>query len=229
MSRAGRVGRRMAWLLLWVIVLAGFFAMVEIQIEGGQGWAAGLPTWRIEQHWLLDLFWGGRPMTGYHAWIFSFMFLAFHLPLAMLGRFSWRLEARCLGGGDGVLGAGGWLLVCLESGLRASQSDTRAGCLAQALVAGVAERLLPVRRGRFAADWPFLSAVYPQRPLKSGRFKRRSALWRPPSRPSPGRGRGCWRSIPTRRACGRFQSPALPSSTSALRCGYLRRRSAFQP
>ncbi|MER2526767.1 MAG: hypothetical protein ABTR07_02445 [Candidatus Competibacter denitrificans] len=98
MSRAGRVGRRMAWLLLWVIVLASFFAMVEIQIEGGQGWAAGLPTWRIEQHWLLDLFWGGRPMTGYHAWVFSFMFLAFHLPLAMLGRFSWRLEARCLGG-----------------------------------------------------------------------------------------------------------------------------------
>ncbi len=51
----------------WVCLLAFFFAEVEIQIKGAQGWAAGLPTWRIEQHWLLDIFWGGRPMTGYHA------------------------------------------------------------------------------------------------------------------------------------------------------------------
>lgn len=92
-----RRGWQVALLLLWVSILAIFFAMVEIQIEGGQGWAAGLPTWRIEQHWLLDWFWGGRPMTGYHAWVFPFMLLVFHLPLAMLGRFSWRLEARCLG------------------------------------------------------------------------------------------------------------------------------------
>jgi len=54
------------------------FAEVEIQIEGAAGWASSL---RLEDrdHWLLDLFWGGRPMTGYHAWVFSFMFLAFHL------------------------------------------------------------------------------------------------------------------------------------------------------
>jgi hypothetical protein len=54
----------------WVALLALFFAQTEIQIEGAAGWAAALPTWRIEHHWLLDLFWGGRPMTGYHAWCF---------------------------------------------------------------------------------------------------------------------------------------------------------------
>jgi hypothetical protein len=42
--------------LLYVAVLALCFAQVEIQIEGTAGWAADLPTWRIEQHWLLDLF-----------------------------------------------------------------------------------------------------------------------------------------------------------------------------
>ena len=84
-------------LLVFVCVLGFFFAEVEIQIEGAAGWAASLPTWRIEEHWLLDLFWGGRPMTGYHAWVFSFMALIFHLPPVLFGAWSWRIEARILG------------------------------------------------------------------------------------------------------------------------------------
>ena len=89
----------MSFLLLffYVALLGAFFAQVEIQIEGGAGWAANLPTWRIEQHWLLDIFWGGRVMTGYHAWVFSFMALVFHLPFVMLRRWSWRLELRAVG------------------------------------------------------------------------------------------------------------------------------------
>lgn len=84
-------------LLLYTGILAFFFAQVEIQIEGANGWAAALPTWRVEKHFLLDLFWGGRPLTGYHAWVFSFMLLAFHLPLAFTRTFSWRVEARIVG------------------------------------------------------------------------------------------------------------------------------------
>ena len=93
--------RRTAWgaaaLLAWVLLLAWCFANVEIQIEGPHGWASSLPTWRVEKHWLLEIFWGGRPLTGYHAWVFSFMALAFHLPLFLAGRFTPKLEARCLG------------------------------------------------------------------------------------------------------------------------------------
>lgn len=77
-------------------VLAFFFAKVEIQIEGPHGWAINLPTWRIEQHWLLDIFFGGRPLTGYHAWALPFMLLAFHLPLALLWTWSWALETRIM-------------------------------------------------------------------------------------------------------------------------------------
>jgi hypothetical protein len=84
-------------LSLWIILLGFFFAMVEIQIEGGNGWAASLPTWRIEKHWLLNIFWGGRPMTGYHAWVFSFMFLIFSFPMFLTGQFSLKLFARVLG------------------------------------------------------------------------------------------------------------------------------------
>lgn len=80
--------RRSFGYLAWVLTMATFFAEVEIQIEGPAGWAANLPTWRIEHHWLLDLFWGGRAMTGYHAWVFTFMLLVFFSPMAFLGR--WR-------------------------------------------------------------------------------------------------------------------------------------------
>jgi len=82
--------------LAWVLLLAYFFANVEIQIEGAAGWAAGLPTWRVEKHWLLDIFWGGRPLTGYHAWVFPCVALFFHFPLLFMGHFSWRAEMRVI-------------------------------------------------------------------------------------------------------------------------------------
>jgi hypothetical protein len=97
MRRSQTNSGQLIFLVAWVTLLGLLFAMTEIQIEGAHGWATSLPTWRIEKHWLLDLFWGGRAMTGYHAWVFPFMFLVFHFPLAAHGTFSWRLEARCLG------------------------------------------------------------------------------------------------------------------------------------
>ena len=86
----------LALTLAGVLALAYLFANVEVQIEGAAGWAANLPTWRIESHWLLDIFWGGRPLTGYHAWIFPCVALFFHFPLLFAGQFSWRAEARVI-------------------------------------------------------------------------------------------------------------------------------------
>jgi hypothetical protein len=82
--------------LAGVFVLAYMFAKVEIHIEGDDGWAANLPTWRIEEHWLLDIFWGGRAMTGYHAWAFPFIAVFFHFPLFFMADWSLQLEARVL-------------------------------------------------------------------------------------------------------------------------------------
>jgi hypothetical protein len=79
-----------------VLALAFLFANVEIQIEGTGGWAANLPTWRIEHHWLLDMFLGGRAMTGYHAWVFSFIFLVFHFPMIVGWRFTLRDECHAI-------------------------------------------------------------------------------------------------------------------------------------
>lgn len=84
-------------LLFFVTLLGLFFANVEVEIEGCAGWASALPTWRIENHPLLDIFWAGKALTGYHAWIFAFMALIFHLPVMLVGKFTWRLEARIVG------------------------------------------------------------------------------------------------------------------------------------
>ena len=97
MKRFARALAPLTMTLGYVCLLAFFFAQVEIQVEGAAGWAANLPTWRVEEHTLLDWFWGGRAMTGYHAWTFSFMALAFHLPPVLLHRWCLSIELRILG------------------------------------------------------------------------------------------------------------------------------------
>jgi hypothetical protein len=82
------------WFLLLVPLAAYMWAKMEIEIEGRDGWAAKLPTWRIKKHILLDIFMGGRPLTGYHAWAFTFVFSIFHLPFFWAGAWSWRGECR---------------------------------------------------------------------------------------------------------------------------------------
>jgi hypothetical protein len=65
---------------LGILWLAFCFAKVEIAIEGKNGWATSLPTWRLpETHWASRLFFGGRPATGYHVWLQLFIFSVFHL------------------------------------------------------------------------------------------------------------------------------------------------------
>lgn len=83
---------------LFIIIAAFIFAKLEIEIEGAHGWAAELPTWRVEKHLLLDIFFGGRPLTGYHVWAFAFVCCLFHLPFFLYGTWSWRGEAYAIGG-----------------------------------------------------------------------------------------------------------------------------------
>jgi len=83
--------------LIAVLVGAFLWAKLEVEIEGKHGWAKKLPTWRIEKHFLLDLFMGGRALTGYHAWAFTFVGFAFHLPMIWADYWSWALECEILG------------------------------------------------------------------------------------------------------------------------------------
>jgi len=78
--------------LLFVPIAAFIWAKLEVEIEGPDGWAKSLPTWRLEEHVLLDVFMGGRPLTGYHLWAFTFVFLVYHLPFLWLRTWNWHAE-----------------------------------------------------------------------------------------------------------------------------------------
>lgn len=79
-----------------MLACAFVFARVEIEIEGPDGWAAKLPTWRISNRWT-KLFFGSRPLTGYHLWMLIFVLLMVHAPTAMQPwTWSWRSELRAV-------------------------------------------------------------------------------------------------------------------------------------
>jgi hypothetical protein len=66
---------------VYVLAVALAFALMEIQIEGPDGWASALPTWRIENRWT-RVFLGGRALTGYHFYLHIFLLLMLQLPFA---------------------------------------------------------------------------------------------------------------------------------------------------
>jgi hypothetical protein len=84
-------------LFTYLVITAFAFAKVEIEIEGPHGWAATLPTWRICNRWT-KIFYGSRPLTGYHLWLQLFVFLIAHLAFPLgLSAWSWAMELRVIG------------------------------------------------------------------------------------------------------------------------------------
>ena len=84
-------------LLLFVYAL--LFAMVEIEIEGKNGWAVNLPTWFRRTPFYARVFaflLSGKPLTGYHALMFFIPFVSFHVGLVFGQPWSWGLEVRIL-------------------------------------------------------------------------------------------------------------------------------------
>jgi len=88
----------MIFYLVAILIAAFCWANLEIHIEGSAGWAANLPTWKIDKHILLDVFYGGRPLTGYHVWAFSSVFFFFHLPYFFLHTWSLHMEGCAIAG-----------------------------------------------------------------------------------------------------------------------------------
>jgi hypothetical protein len=75
---------------------AALLALVEIQVEGTEGWAAKLPTWRVDNRFT-RLLMAGKPLTGYHAFLILFVLAMTHLPFGMgLAAWSLRGEARVI-------------------------------------------------------------------------------------------------------------------------------------
>ena len=66
------------------LIVSFFLAYLEIQVEGTQGWARNLPTWRKNVK--------GFQFTGYHLSLWIFILLLAHLPFVFV---PWSLRAEC--------------------------------------------------------------------------------------------------------------------------------------
>lgn len=77
-------------LWLFVLALSAVVALLEIQIEGGNGWAACLPSWRVQSPWLKRLL-NGKDLTGYHLYLSLELLFFFHFP-AVFVRWTPALE-----------------------------------------------------------------------------------------------------------------------------------------
>ncbi len=79
---------------LYLFLMALVLAVLEIQIEGKNGWAKNLPTWRPSANkWYTKLYsaiLSGKELTGYHLAMFTFVFLIFNLPYVFNLPLTWE-------------------------------------------------------------------------------------------------------------------------------------------
>lgn len=82
--------------LFW-FVLALVFAALEIESEGKYGWAQKMPTWYRKTGLAAAIYgrlMGGKPLTGYHSFMFFLPIMVFHAGFA-LGA-PWSLKAELM-------------------------------------------------------------------------------------------------------------------------------------
>jgi hypothetical protein len=65
--------------IIYTIIFAIIFSLLEIQVEGKAGWARHLPTFRINVFFNKLL--GGKPLTGYHIYMIILFIAIFHAML----------------------------------------------------------------------------------------------------------------------------------------------------
>lgn len=81
-------------LSIYLFCLAVILAYFEVQIEGPNGWAGILPTWKTFNPRITWIF-GGRPVTGYHVSLNILLLSFFHWPL-LFNKWSIIFEAKTL-------------------------------------------------------------------------------------------------------------------------------------
>ncbi|MBI3559424.1 hypothetical protein HY085_03430 [Candidatus Gottesmanbacteria bacterium] len=77
-------------MIIFIVLTATLLALLEIQIEGQNGWAQKLPTWHLKNSFkkLLNL----PEITGYHIFLFIFVLAIFQFPFFMGLEFNFKNE-----------------------------------------------------------------------------------------------------------------------------------------
>ena len=80
---------------VYLYVIAMMLALLEIQIEGKDGWAKKLPCWRPRYNSFLARIWrkimNNKDLTGYHLSINGLILVFLHIPFFAGSDFSWTL------------------------------------------------------------------------------------------------------------------------------------------
>jgi hypothetical protein len=89
----------MDWLtlkmFLFSLLIAFIVAKLEIEIEGSDGWAKNLPTWKLHNKWT-RVFLGKQPLTGYHLWLVLTIVASLHFPFVLGYPWSLSLEFKMI-------------------------------------------------------------------------------------------------------------------------------------
>lgn len=82
--------------IMLLAFLAVIVALIEIHSEGEKGWAEAMPTWYRTTGLSASIYskiMSGKPLTGYHTFMFFFPILLFHLHFVM-GGVPWSLAGE---------------------------------------------------------------------------------------------------------------------------------------
>lgn len=79
---------------IFMICLSIIYSLLEIQVEGRDGWCRNLPTFRINVFFRKIL--GGKPLTGYHLYLLIFMIFVFH-GLFLAETYTYKISCRAIG------------------------------------------------------------------------------------------------------------------------------------
>lgn len=80
--------------LIFILILSVLFALLEIQIEGKDGWADKLPTWKVKNP--LKKITGLPHFTGYHIYFWAFIFTLLHFPYFLELSFNFLNESKII-------------------------------------------------------------------------------------------------------------------------------------
>lgn len=91
-----RKEERVIALCFYTLAIAIVLAFLEVQIEGKDGWAAGLPCWRAQKGILAKIV-GGRPLTGYHIGLVILLVLVLHFSFFLFEEWKFDMEVLVWG------------------------------------------------------------------------------------------------------------------------------------
>ena len=83
-------------MFIFCVIASLVVAKLEINIEGSEGWAKNLPTWRIKNR-LTRLFVGNQYFTGYHFWLIIVLLTFLQFPFFIGVHWGLSMELKIIG------------------------------------------------------------------------------------------------------------------------------------